>query len=325
MLGRSPAFIQCIQHLNLASKSDVPVLLQGETGCGKELAAQYIHHHSSRSNAPFQIIDSTRFSETTFAPEMFGHTNGAFSGCVGDRLGLFELADGGTIFFDEIAELDLPVQVKLLRLLDSGEFRRIGGEKMRSADVRIICCTNQDLWQLVEQGKFREDLYHRIACLNIEIPPLRKREEDIPFLVQTILDHINQKKQSEYYLVPGVSASLKSYSYPGNIRELKSIIEIAAAMSKDEKIDKSIIDEIIQNIPHARKKQQIVQESPQPSVPSASEILQNNSFSASLVKLEKQHINDLLENFQGNRKQAADALGVSERTLYRKLKRLGIN
>lgn len=326
MLGRAPAFVQCIQQLNMASNSDVPVLLQGETGVGKELAAHYIHHHSSRYDAPFQIIDSARFSENTFAPEMFGHTNGAFSGCVGDKIGLFELADGGTIFFDEIADLELPVQVKLLRLLDSGEFRRIGGQKMRSADVRIICCTNQNLWQLVQDGKFREDLYHRIACLNIEIPALRKRKEDIPFLAQTIMDDINRKKKTEYYLLPGVSTSLKDYTYPGNIRELKNILKIAMSMCKDERIDKTVIDEIIKNTPHANNKVKSTAEENQESpIPSASELIQKNNSAESLKIFERKHISDLLKSHQGNRKQAADALGISERTLYRKLKRLGIN
>ena len=322
MVGESAEFIACVNQLNIAASSDAPALLLGETGTGKELAAEFIHQHSSRSKEPFQIIDSTVFTESLFESEMFGHASGAYTGSVGEKQGLFELADGGTIFLDEIGDLPASQQAKLLRVLESGEYRRVGGKKTRKVNVRIICATNRHLWESVTAGAFREDLYYRIACLNIRLPSLRDRIDDVPVLAKNLLDGINRSMHSSYHLLPEASEHLKSYQYPGNVRELRNILFIAATRSHNRSIDAALIDNVIHNLPNCIGADEAagniaghtVVASPPAKAPEQ----------ISLKDLESQHINELLDKYHGNRKKAADALGISERTIYRKLKNLGI-
>jgi two-component system response regulator AtoC len=326
MVGESPKFLACLNQLNVAASSDAPVLLLGETGTGKELAAEFIHQHSSRSDEPFQIIDSTVFTDSLFESEMFGHASGAYTGSVGEKQGLFELADGGTIFLDEVGDLPISQQAKLLRVLENGEYRRVGGKKSRKTNVRIICATNRHLWESVIAGTFREDLYYRIACLNIRLPNLRDRIEDIPVLAKNLLEGINLSMHSSYHLAPDAFENLRTYRYPGNVRELRNILFIAATRSHNFSIDAELIKNVILNLPHCIK----------PEITAAYELNHTNlatpqppptgtAENATLKDLEVQHIKGLLEQCHGNRKKAADALGISERTIYRKLKTLGIN
>ena len=324
MVGESAEFIACVNQLNIAASSDAPVLLLGETGTGKELAAEFIHQHSSRCKEPFQIIDSTVFTDALFESEMFGHANGAYTGSVGDKQGLFELADGGTIFLDEIGDLPASQQAKLLRVLENGEYRRVGGKKTRKANVRIICATNRHLWESVIAGAFREDLYYRIACLNIRLPSLRDRIDDVPVLAKNLLKGINRSMHSSYDLMPDAYLHLKNYQYPGNVRELRNILFIAATRSHNRRIDAALIDSVINNLPHctdsdetAGIKTKLVVHATVPAADTAGQV--------TLKDIEAQHIKDLLDQYQGNRKKVADALGISERTIYRKLKGLGIN
>ena len=324
MVGESAQFIACTNQLKVAASSDAPVLLQGETGTGKELAAEFVHNHSTRGEKPFQIVDSTVLTETLFESEMFGHVSGAFTGSTGAKQGLFELAEGGTIFLDEIGDMPLSQQAKLLRVLESGQYRRVGGKSLRKADVRIICATNRHLWESVLAGSFREDLYYRIACLNIRLPSLRERLEDIPVLAQNLLEGINRSMHSSYHLLPDVFDSLKSYQYPGNVRELRNILFIAATQSFNREINAAIVNNVIANMPQCKHTEVehescVASEKPltEGTVTKAAEV-------ASLKSMEEKHIRDLLERYQGNRKQVADALGISERTIYRKIKRLGI-
>jgi len=321
MVGDTPAFLACVEQLRIASSSDAPVLLQGETGTGKELAAEYIHQHSPRNLKPFQIVDSTVLTENLFETEMFGHARGAYTGSVGEKQGLFELAEGGTIFLDEIGELPLSQQSKLLRVLESGQYRRVGGKRTRKANVRIICATNRHLWESVLQGKFREDLYYRIACLNIRLPNLLDRIDDVPMLARSLLESINRSMRASYHLVDGASERLKAYTYPGNIRELRNILFIAATHSTNREIDAQLIDKIIHNLPHCPEngEQQVFNQ--QASMPVQAPA---NDAPASLDDVERQHIRQLMDRYEGNRKKVAEALGVSERTIYRKLRRLGI-
>ena len=211
MVGETPAFMACFQQLNVAAGSDAPVLLQGETGTGKELAAEYIHNKSSRADNPFQIVDSTVLTENLFESEMFGHEKGSYTGSQGEKKGLFELAGGGTVFLDEIGDLPASQQAKLLRVLESGQFRRVGGTKTLKCDVRIICATNRHLWESVQAGRFREDLYYRIACLNIRLPTLLERIDDIPALARNLIEGINRSMRCSYHLTPDAFDSLKTY------------------------------------------------------------------------------------------------------------------
>jgi len=323
MVGESPEFIACVNQLNIAASSDAPALLLGETGTGKELAAEFIHQHSSRSSEPFQIIDSTVFTDNLFESEMFGHANGAYTGSVGDKPGLFELADGGTIFLDEIGDLPPSQQAKLLRVLESGEYRRVGGKKTRKVNVRIICATNRHLWESVTSGVFREDLYYRIACLNIRLPSLRDRLDDVPVLAKNLLDGINRSMHSSYQLMPDAFEHLKTYKYPGNVRELRNILFIAATRSHDRSINAALIDSVINNLPNCINPDVVADDqfsrAAQVTPPPA-----GAGEQVTLKDIEAQHISELLDKYHGNRKKAADALGISERTIYRKLKHLGI-
>lgn len=328
MVGESSEFMACIGQLNIASGSDAPVLLQGETGTGKELAAEFIHTHSSRSLKPFQIVDSTVLTENLFESEMFGHVKGAFTGSLGEKQGLFELAEGGTIFLDEIGDMPISQQAKLLRVLESGQYRRVGGKNTRKADVRIICATNRHLWESVLAGTFREDLYYRIACLNIRLPSLRNRINDIPVLARNLLEGINRSMRCSYHLMPDVYEPLKAYQYPGNVRELRNILFIAATHSLNREINATLIEHVMNNLPHCNEPEAITIDKishVDAAAPLTAVLDDKAEQPTSLKGLEEKHIRELLDRYQGNRKQVADALGISERTIYRKLKGLGIS
>jgi len=329
MVGESTEFTACIDQLNIAASSDAPVLLQGETGTGKELAAEFIHTNSARNMSPFQIVDSTVLTESLFESEMFGHVSGAFTGSTGDKQGLFELAEGGTIFLDEIGDMPVSQQAKLLRVLESGQYRRVGGKNMRKANVRIICATNRHLWESVIAGTFREDLYYRIACLNIRLPGLRERINDIPVLARSLIEDINRSMRCSYHLMPDVFECLKSYQYPGNVRELRNVLFIAATHSRNREIDAALIKNVLNNLPHCndleaneinRMRHVIASESPL-----TAGLSHGREEPASLKSIEEKHIRGLLERYSGNRRLVASALGISERTIYRKLKRMGIH
>jgi two-component system response regulator AtoC len=325
MVGSTPAFLACMKQLEIASSSDAPVLLQGETGTGKELAAEYIHNHSSRSDKPFQIVDSTVLTDSLFESEMFGHVNGAYTGSVGTKEGLFELAEGGTIFLDEIGDLPLTQQAKMLRVLESGQYRRVGGKSTRKADVRIICATNRHLWESVLAGTFREDLYYRIACLNIRLPGLRDRLDDVPVLASALLEGINRSMRCSYRLQAEAYEQLKEYQYPGNVRELRNILFIAATHSHNREIDAALIKSVLANQPHCHGDRKPGSwESPSAPVQPAPSVVEMDR-PVSLKSVEADHIRQLLDHFDGNRKKVADALGISERTIYRKLKKLSVS
>lgn len=324
MVGETPAFIACLKQLDIAASSEAPVLLQGETGTGKELAAEYIHKHSSRNDKPFQIVDSTVLTENLFESEMFGHANGAFTGSVGEKQGLFELAEGGTIFLDEIGDLPASQQAKLLRVLESGQYRRVGGKKTRKADVRIICASNRHLWEAVQAGTFREDLYYRIACLNIRLPSLRERLDDVPTLARNLIEGINRSMRCSYHLNPDAFDELKCYQYPGNVRELRNILFIAATHSRNREIDAELITHVVSNLPHCNEIDETTasQQSDTAMAAPVSDVAADAGSASSLKDLEAEHIKQLLQRYEGNRKKVAEALGISERTIYRKLKKL---
>lgn len=330
MVGNTPAFLACIEQLNVAARSDATVLLQGETGTGKELAAEYIHNKSSRSDQPFQIVDSTVLTENLFESEVFGHERGAYTGSNGGKKGLFELASGGTVFLDEIGDLPMSHQAKLLRVLETGQFRHVGGTTILKSDVRIICATNRRLWASVQTGHFREDLYYRIACLNIRLPNLLERLDDIPVLARSLIESINRSMRSSYRLTDDAYERLKMYEYPGNVRELRNILFIAATHSHDREISATLVDEIINNMPQhdeLRPGDSTVGETccMTPAIRPVVSDRDKAKAPASLKAIEAQHIKALLVRYGGNRKRVAAALNVSERTIYRKLRQLGLN
>jgi transcriptional regulator with PAS, ATPase and Fis domain len=318
MAGRSKAFLAALEAMQLAGKSDAPVLVQGETGTGKELAASFIHQNSARSKGPFLTLDCTVLTETLVESELFGHERGAFTGSVGDRQGLFALADGGTLFLDEIGEMPKPLQTKLLRVLESGEFRRVGGNRTLRSDVRIISATNRNLWQEVEQGNFREDLYYRMACITVGLPALRSRRDDIPELAEILLRRIRRPGQPNLRLTPAALTLLQEYDFPGNVRELRNILQAASAHAGGNSIDQALIQKMLNLrgglVAGGRRVQEPL------AKPAATRPGRPN-----LKEAEKEHIRDLLRLHAGNRAAVAKDLGVTERTVYRKLKEYGLS
>ncbi|MBN2885142.1 MAG: sigma-54-dependent Fis family transcriptional regulator, partial [Chromatiaceae bacterium] len=295
-----------------AAATEAAVLLHGETGSGKELAADFIHRHSARARAPLVIVDCTVLSEDLFESELFGHLKGAFTGAHSDKTGLLELADGGTLFLDEIGELPLSQQPKLLRALESGSFRPVGATRARQARVRVVSATHRDLRAMVERGDFRQDLYYRLAVLPIALPPLRERREDIPLLVEHLLAELTPPGRPRPRLDAQALAKLLAHDFPGNVRELRNLVHLAAALSPSGAIGPESI-----RLPL-----------PGPGAPPPSAVratpLELDGLSP-LEAAEARQILDLMQTHHGNRRAVAGALAISERTLYRKLRRYRLN
>ena len=309
MVGRSPAFLRCVEELTRAAETDVPVLLTGESGVGKDLAAEYIHRRSPRAGRAFTMVDCAAISEHLFESELFGHERGAFTGCVGRRHGLFEQADGGTLFFNEIGDLPEAMQGRLLRAMETGQFRRVGGRETLSADVRIVCATSRDLHKLVAANRFRADLYYRLAGIVCQLPPLRERREDIPVLAETLLERYQGGLHKACHLTEDAIEKLMQYDYPGNIRELRNTLQRAAALSTNGIISAA---EIQFDAPAGS------------SVTGIASGAMPESEPPPMRELESQYIAELLVQHQGKRATVARVLGISERTLYRKIKQYGL-
>jgi DNA-binding NtrC family response regulator len=322
MIGHSPAFLACADKLGRVAESDAPILLYGESGVGKELAAEFVHKHSPRSGRPYVSVNCAAIAESVFESEFFGHERGAFTGCVGRKQGLFELADGGTLFLDEIGEIPLSMQPKLLRVLETGEFRRVGGTVNLTADVRIISATNRNLLERVDQGLFREDLYYRIAGIDVMLPSLRERRVDIPALADALLARISGPGKNVPRLAADAISRLMSYDYPGNVRELRNVLQKAVALSGNGMIHAKQIQFDSMNEGKA-------QAAERPGIPAGNPVspfMAGTSSSAlSIEEMEIRHICELLEHHSGHRRTVADILGISERTLYRKLNRYGLH
>lgn len=303
LVGKSPVFIECLSQLELASRTEIPILLIGETGTGKEMAATFIHSNSSRREKPLTTIDCTVLPESLFESELFGHEKGAFTGSVDSKRGIIELAEGGTLFIDEIGDMPLAMQPKLMRVIETGEFRRVGGTKILKANARLIFATNRNLLDMVESGQFRQDLYYRIAVFIIHMPPLRDRLSDIPILSEAILNRISDITSINYHLSKEALDLLFNYRYPGNIRELGNILQIAAAYSHKG----LITDKEIMRYASLAESQSAL-------------VCSTNLKKKAIYAFEAQHIAALLKQYNGKRQDVAKAMNISERTLYRKLK-----
>lgn len=319
MIGNSPAFLACLDHLTRAAESEAAILLLGESGVGKELAAQYIHNRSTRRSQPLIVLNCASIAVDMFEDELFGHERGAFTGCVGRKQGLFELADKGILFLDEIGDMPLFMQAKLLRVLESGEYRRIGGTETLRADVRLVSATNNDLLTKVHAGEFRHDLYYRIAGIDLHLPSLRDRSSDIPALAQAILKRITRVGMPHCKFTDEALDKLQIYTFPGNIRELRNILLKAVSESNNGIIS---ADNIYLSTPQPEKLRVVNQhELPVDVIREASN---DKPSSASIAELEAEHIANLLLSYNGHRRNVADTLGISERTLYRKLKKYSL-
>jgi DNA-binding NtrC family response regulator/predicted hydrocarbon binding protein len=303
----SEKFRKVIDLATRVAKFDTSVVITGETGSGKEVLARFIHAQSPRTSRPFVAINCAALPESILESELFGHKAGSFTGAVCDHIGLFERANGGTVFLDEIGDISLAMQTKILRVLQEREILRVGETDPRKIDVRIIAATNKNLEQEIIEGRFREDLYYRLRVVHIEIPPLRERKEDILPLARFFISKLASKlKLSKLRLDSKCVDYLLNYDWPGNIRELENAIEYAAVLSNGERI-------LPEHLPQA--------------------VVQGKGFTARsddsitqkpLGVIEYEHIKKVLESVSGNRKKAAKILGIGQATLWRKMKKMGL-
>jgi len=309
ILGTSASLAKAIKRVRKLARSKAIVLIVGESGTGKELVAQAVHNNSPRRGKPFKVINCAALSETLLESELFGHVKGSFTGAMGDRKGLLEAADGGTMFLDEIGDMPLRMQAKLLRTVEIGEVLPVGSNEPRFVDVRYVAATHRDLSEAVKEGKFREDLFYRLHAQGaIRLPPLRERREDIPLLVHHFLKRANQDNGTAVEgASPDVIRKLTQYSWPGNVRELRNVIELMVLEA-----EKSILE--MNDLPDpVRGTTEIVPV----GIPGLAGL--------SMADVEKLHIISTLQLTSGNRERAAQVLRIGARTLYRKLKEYGIN
>ena len=307
MIGRSPAMVEVFDTIKQVAPSKATVLIQGESGTGKELAAHAIHHLSPRAKEKFLAVHCAALAPELLASELFGHEKGAFTGAFERRIGRFEQAKGGTLFLDEIGEIDAGTQVKILRVLGERSFERVGGGQTFQTDVRLIAATNRDLARLVGEGKFREDLYFRLHVVPLTMPPLRDRKVDIPLLVDAFLKESAAENGKPFReLAPDAMAAVLDYDWPGNVRELRTAIEHGVVMSTADRI-------ALRDLPASVRDRRDA-----PSSPTAPGGL-------NLQETETALILRALEDCRGNRTDAARMLGISRRTLHRRLKELNIS
>lgn len=294
--GTSSQVKQSIRLAEKAAGTDVNILLLGETGTGKEVFANAIHHNSKRAGNAMVAINCSAFTKELLEGELFGYRAGAYTGAVRDKKGLVEVADGGTLFLDEIGELNIELQAKLLRVLENGEFFRLGDTKKNKVDIRIIAATNRDLTKEIAAGHFREDLFYRLNVFTIELPALRERSGDIPVLVHFFLDHFaDQENKKSLKISPAALQLLRSYSWKGNIRELKNVLERAVILVEGDEVLPS-------DLPYEIQQQ-------------AGAV----NGSLSLAAIEKEHIRKILLSTKGNKTRAARVLEIGLATLYRKM------
>jgi len=307
--GVSPLSKKMFEHLELVAPTDMTVMIEGESGTGKEVAAKYIHKHSARRNQPFAALDCGTLTNELAGSELFGHVKGAFTGATGDKKGIFEYANGGTVFFDEVGNLSYDVQIKLLRTLQEKTVQPIGSTKLIKTDVRLVTATNHSLLDQVADGGFRKDLYFRLNEFSIQVPPLRHRKEDFELLIQFFLDSSNlELNRKVSYIDTGVISILKQYDWPGNIRELKNVIKRAVLLTKGETIETSVLPA---DLVHGLYQQ--------PNFDSVSELKAVQS------KSERELIIETLHKTRYNKSATAKLLGIDRKTLYNKMEKYQID
>jgi len=323
LIGRSPAFRQMLALVTRVAPTDSAVMLLGETGTGKDLVAQTLHASSQRAAKPFVPVDCSSLTETLFESELFGHERGAFTDAHRAKAGLVETAHEGTLFLDEVGDIPLTMQVKLLRLLESGVYRRVGSTEQRQANVRIVSATHRDLSTMVREGRFREDLYHRLCTFPIRLPPLRARAEDLPLLVDSLLRRLVPQRRIK--LSPQALELLGHQPFHGNVRELRNLLERAIVLSDGALIGVEAVewalqlDRDLQKDSQGRARETALHE---PS--SLPQVTGNGALRGSWQRLRIEELCERLQSWHGTRTELALELGISERTLYRKLKALGM-
>ena len=298
MIGSSPRMVDIYKTISLVAPTNATVLIEGETGTGKEMIARMIHNNSPRANQPFVPVDCGSIAPTLIESELFGAVKGAYTGADRDRMGVFEAANNGTVFLDEIGDLELGFQLSLLRFLQEKEIRPLGSARGKKVDVRVIAATNRDLQKMVEEGKFREDLWYRLNVVRVILPPLVERRGDVPLLAHYFLKKYNERYGQQAKLTASGLAVLENYSWPGNVRQLQHMMERLTILAPQGKIDEAAIKEAI--------------ELTEP----------RDSSSETLADTEADHIRRVLAATGGNKSRAAKILGIERKTLYRKLERI---
>jgi len=304
IVGESPAVLDVLSILGKVARSDATsVLVSGESGTGKELVARALHDMSDRKSAPFMDLNCSSFSESLIENELFGHEKGAYTDAREPKLGLVELTDGGTLFLDEVADMPLVTQAKLLRFLDTRKFKRVGGTRDLDVSIRVVAASNKSLDAVIEEGRFREDLYYRLKVVSIHMPPLRERGDDVILLARTFLDHFSRKFQRKFDTVePAAAEALRRYSWPGNVRELKNVIERAVLLEEGPALG-------VRHLP-----KEIARDS--------GPVRGGNDTILTLQEVEDRHLLRVLERTDYNKSQAARLLGISRQGLLDRLKRL---
>jgi two-component system, NtrC family, response regulator HydG len=315
VVGNSPQMQDVISKLQRIAPTDATVLIQGETGTGKELVAKAIHQNSPRKKRPFVALNCAALSEHILESELFGHVKGAFTDASADRQGKFEYADGGTMFLDEVGDMPIPTQIKLLRVLENSEITRVGSNEPVKVNVRILSATNRDLEKAIADGTFREDLYHRLKVVTIRLPRLADRREDIPLLVDYFIkEHARRHQKTIRGISTAARRRLLAYDWPGNVRQLRNVIESMIVVDIDEVLD---LDDLPDEL------------APTPGETASSSGASTDGLhqlvGKSMSEIEAMFIGETLKVTAGNREEAANMLGIGERTLYRKIKEYGLS
>jgi DNA-binding NtrC family response regulator len=300
MIGSSPRMIEIYKTLSKVAPTDATVLIEGETGTGKELIARMIHANSKRAQQPFVPVDCGAIAPSLLESELFGTLKGAYTGADRDRMGVFEAAHGGTVFLDEIGDIDLGFQLKVLRFLQEREIRPLGSSRAKKVDVRVIAATNKDVQKLVEEGKFREDLWYRLNVVRLTVPPLCERATDIPLLVHYFLKRYNERYKLDTKLTDSGVKAMEEYSWPGNIRQLQHMMERLTILAPGGRIDDAAVRQSIEQMDS------------------------RDHASDSLADTEAEQIRRVIAATNGNKSRAAKVLGIERKTLYRKLERMGL-
>ncbi len=322
LIGRSRNMLRVVSLLQRVAPTQTTVLLLGESGVGKECAAQYLHRYSTRADGPFVVVDCGTLGENLIESELFGHERGSFTGAGTTKDGLFEAANGGTLFIDEVCELPLELQTKLLRVLETGTIRRIGGTAYRKVDVRVVAATNRDPQAMVKDNRLREDLYYRLSAFPILIPPLRDRKDDIPTLAEHLLGRMAHGEM-HLPLAPNIIEALLEHDYPGNVRELRNVLERAVILADGEMLTAQYL--VLSDHPESGSRYELGNARPGAAPPWAARaavLAPERLISRKGAAPDEREVLDALRSTQGHRARAAAMLGISERTLYRHLRGL---
>ena len=321
LIGRSPPFQRMLELVARVGPSPASVLLLGESGTGKELVARAVHEASPRAARPFVVADCASLPETLFESELFGHEKGAFTGAQTARPGLVESASGGTLFLDEVGDIPLAMQVKLLRLLESGTYRRVGSTELRRSDVRIVSATHRDLEAMVEQGRFRQDLFFRLGVFPIVLPPLRERPEDLPLLVRSLIERVAPGR-SLRVSTRGMAA-LQAHPFPGNVRELRNVLERAALLTDGDEVPVEVLAQALRGTRMRHAAPVHVELAATPITSADASRVEPPGRHAAARAWQREQLRNALAEHRGSRKALAAKLGISLRTLHRRMNELG--